>query len=318
MLKRLTETCGADAETSGRMGIVLKDYKIGSTDKKKFIPLKERITHFLAAKRIECASKNTLENYQIYLLDFAKRVPENPSMVDTDDIRIYLSYLSNNRHLKLSSSVTVLRVLRSFFTWLVTEEIISSNPTAKIKSPRISAGNSRFPLSVEDLERLRNICQTYREKSLMEFLYSTGCRVSEVSGINLNDINFLERSVGVLGKGGKRRTVYFSVKASLMIQEYVKNRKGGTSLFSSSKAPHEALKVSAIQKIVKRLGEKAGLSRRLHPHIFRHTLASVGLNNGMDLVAIQHLLGHASVSTTQIYAKMSNNNIRREHERFVA
>lgn len=152
----------------------------------------------------------------------------------------------------------------------------------------------------------------------MEFLVSTGCRLSEVAQLNVADLDFNNRSVTVTGKGNKERPVYFSIRARLMLQEYIKERKGGEGLFVSSKTPYLPLKPRAIQRIIHGLSVRAGLDARVHPHLLRHTFATHALNSGMDVTAIQQLLGHENISTTQIYAAMNEDVIRHQYNKYVA
>lgn len=132
------------------------------------------------------------------------------------------------------------------------------------------------------------------------------------------DLNLADRSVQVTGKGDKDRVVYFSVRARLMVQEYIVQRKGGDGLFVSSKSPFEPLKPRAIQRIVRSLSERAGLEGRVHPHLLRHTFATHALNGGMDVTVIQRLLGHEDIATTQIYAELNEEGVRHQYNKYVA
>ena len=156
------------------------------------------------------------------------------------------------------------------------------------------------------------------EKALIEFLVSTGCRLSEVAQLRAADLNLADRSVQVTGKGDKDRVVYFSVRARLMVQEYIVQRKGGDGLFVSNKSPYEPLKPRAIQRIVRSLSERAGLEDRVHPHLLRHTFATHALNGGMDVTVIQRLLGHEDIATTQIYAELNEEGVRHQYNKYVA
>ncbi len=112
--------------------------------------------------------------------------------------------------------------------------------------------------------------------------------------------------------------MYFSVRARLMLQEYKAERKGGEGLFVSTKAPYLPLKPRAIQRIIHTISERSGLAARVHPHLLRHTFATMALNSGMDVTAIQRLLGHEDISTTQIYAAMSEDVIKHQYNKYVA
>ena len=152
----------------------------------------------------------------------------------------------------------------------------------------------------------------------MEFLVSTGCRLSEVAQLHAADLDLTERTVKVTGKGDKARWVYFSVRARLMLQEYIRARKGGEGLFCSCKSPYQPLKQRAIQRIIHGSSERAGLAARVHPHLLRHTFATHAINGGMDVTVIQKLLGHEDVSTTQIYAALNDETIRHQYNKLIA
>ena len=305
LAKRLSETfSGGTPVTAEALAAILKDYSITKESDEQRSDLNRRIKYYLGAKRIDGLSDKTLGNYRCNLEMFAARVNKSAAKVTTDDIRGYISYLDETRHLKDTSLQTHINTLRAFFGWLHTEERIKKNPMAKIKSLK--------------LERLRDACKTYREKALIEFLVSTGCRLSEVAQLRAADLNLADRSVQVTGKGDKDRVVYFSVRARLMIEEYMMQRKGGDGLFVSSKSPYEPLKPRAIQRIVHSLSERAGLEGRVHPHLLRHTFATHALNGGMDVTVIQRLLGHEDIATTQIYAELNEEGVRHQYNKYVA
>ena len=297
---------------------ILADYRITRESGKEGGGLQKRISVFLAAKKIDGLSPKTLKNYREMLNMFAVRVDKPAGKITADDVREYIGYLTDDRGLKDSSIQTHINTLRSFFGWLDTEDAIKKNPMRKIKSLKIDRVKARRPLTGEQLERLRDGCKTYKEKALVEFLVSSGCRLSEAAGLRADAVDWQGRSVIVLGKGGKERTVYFSVRAKLMLQEYLSQRKGGEALFASSRAPYEAMKPRAVEKALQKIGERAGESRRVHPHLMRHTFASNALNAGMDITIIQHLLGHTDPKTTLIYAELAPRTVKYEYERVVA
>lgn len=280
--------------------------------------MKRRIKHYLGAKRIDGLSARTLANYRSHLELFASKVTKSTAKITTDDIRGYIAFLDETRNLKETSLQTHINSLRAFFGWLTMEEKIKKNPMSKIKSIKIDKVGARQALTVEELERLRDACVTYREKALIEFLVSSGCRLSEVAQLSASDLDLMSRSVQVTGKGDKDRVVFFSIRARLMIEEYMMQRKGGTGLFVSSKAPFEPLKPRAIQRMVRAISLRAGLDKRVHPHLLRHTFATLALNGGMDIAVIQRLLGHENIATTQIYAEMSDETIRHQYNKYVA
>lgn len=296
---------------------ILADYRI-TRETGREGDLQKRIAVFLSAKKIDGLSTKTLKNYREMLGAFAARVDKPAARITADDIREYIGYLADDRGLRDSSIQTHINTLRSFFGWLDTEDMLKRNPMRKIKSLKIDRAKARRPLTAEQLERLRDGCRTYKEKALVEFLVSTGCRLGELVGIRVGAVDWQGRSVVVLGKGDKERTVYFSVRAKLMLQEYLARRRGGEALFASSRAPYEPMKPRAIEKALQKVGERAGEPMRVHPHLMRHTFASNALNAGMDITIIQHLLGHTDPKTTLIYAELAPRTVKYEYERVVA
>lgn len=319
LAKRLSETfSGGMPVTAEALAAILKGYNITRESDETRSDLHRRIKYYLGAKKIDGLSERTLKNYKANLESFAAKVEKSAAKITTDDIRGYIAYLDETRHLKETSLQTHINTLRAFFGWLTVEEKIKKNPMAKIKSLKLDKKGARQALTVEELERLRDACRGYREKALVEFLVSSGCRLSEVAQLRAADLNLADRSMQVTGKGDKDRVVYFSVRARLMIEEYMMQRKGGDGLFVSSKSPYEPLKPRAIQRIVHSLSERAGLEGRVHPHLLRHTFATHALNGGMDVTVIQRLLGHEDIATTQIYAELNEEGVRHQYNKYVA
>lgn len=305
-------------ENREKIAGILAHYAIAREDDNGRSNLNRRVEQFLHAKKIDGLAARTLKNYRYNLELFTGQVKKTVARITAEDIREYLAYLYDVRGNKDSSVQTHINTLRSFFGWLRDEGIIKKNPMAKIKSLKIDKKNARKPLTPEELERFRDACISYREKAMVEFFVSSGCRLDEASMIDLRQINFKDRCLTVHGKGDKDRTVYFSVRAGLMIEEYVRRRKGGTALFSSVKKPYAALGHRAIEKIIQQIGERAGLAHRVYPHLLRHTFATNAYDKGMELEVIQQLLGHENIGTTQIYATISQQAVRHAYDRFVA
>lgn len=220
--------------------------------------------------------------------------------------------------MKKDSVQTYLNCLRSFFGWLQTEEKIQRNPMNRIRSARIDKKHTRQPLTQEEVERCRAVLETPRERAIFELYLSTGCRLSELTNVPVSAVDFQSRTIEVRGKGDKIRTVYFSVRAKLALQSYLAHSKSSSDLFSCNTAPYGPLGSQAIEKIIRGIGVRAGLSVPLHPHKLRHTFATSALNSGMDIVVIQQLLGHSNLDTTQIYAQISQEVIRHSYNRLCA
>lgn len=226
-------------------------------------------------------------------------------------------YLSIDGTLKMSTIRKKLSILKSFFSWLVSEEYIKRDPTTKLKAPK---DEFRLPksLSIEELEMLREACETVRQRAFLEVLYATGCRLSEVHGLNKSDINQQNMSTLVIGKGDKQREVYFSIRAMYHLNKYLKQREDDCkALMITERKPYRRLSKRGIQREIGMIAQKAGLKDKVSPHVLRHTFATLTLNNGADLVAIQELLGHSSPDTTLRYAKITHERKREQHKKYL-
>lgn len=296
---------------------IVGEYRISRENRKDRRSLQRSVDSFLAAKKIDGLAPKTLKNYRDMLGAFSTVLDKPAARITTDDIRSYIGQLAA-RGLRDSSVQTHINTLRSFFAWLELEDMVRKNPMRKIKSLKIDRMATRRPLEPEELERLRDSCKTYKERALVEFLASTGCRLSEAVGIQVNQVDWQRRSVTVLGKGRKERTVYFSVRAKLMLREYLDHRRGGEMLFAASRVPYASMSPRAVERALQHIGERAGIGRRVHPHILRHTFATQALKGGMDLTIIQRLLGHTDPKTTMIYAELQPEAVRYAYERVIA
>ena len=275
--------------------------------------VEQRLQIYLACKKLDGLSETTLNNYKRELTIFAGYIKKPIATVNTMDLRMFLAVRCKN--LKPGSTNTQMSVLKSFFGWLSDEEYIPKDPSKKLKQTK-EPKRLREALSDEEVENLRQACKSDREKSLIEFLVSSGCRLSELTGINIEQINWYEMSLKVIGKGNKERKVFFSVKAKILLKKYLKDRKGNSeALFISIKAPYGRLGNRAVEHEIHKIAERANFDKAVFPHIFRHSYATHNLNAGMPLPILQKLMGHSSADTTMIYAEMSEENIQHEYRR---
>jgi integrase/recombinase XerD len=264
--------------------------------------IRDKVGQFLAAKRLEGLSEITLDGYADELRIFAQHVTDPTDQIITSDIR---EYLSRFEHLKMSSISRKLSVLKSFFGWLLDEEIIIKDPVRRIKPPK---KEQRLPkaLTIEELEQVREACISPRERAMMEVFYATGGRLSEVQQLNKVDINYQAMSARVIGKGNKEREVYLSFKSLYHLKKYLMLRLDEVpSLFVTERHPCRRLSTRGIQRVISAIASRSGVQKNIHPHTFRHTFATLTLNNGADLSSVQALLGHADPATTQVYAQVS-------------
>ena len=276
----------------------------------------EKARIYLATKELEGLSKTTLKNYAYFLNKFADYINKPVSTINTVDLRLFLKFsTSNNKATTINSKI---QMLKSFFGWLQNEGYIISNPAAKLKTTK-TPKRLRKALTLMEVEKIRESINSLREKAIFEFLLSTGCRVSEVSNLKVSDLNFRDNSAKVIGKGNKERVVFFSTKAALLIDRYLKIRKGDNQyLFTCSKAPYAKLGVRSFQKIISNLAKKAYIDHSVFPHLLRHTFATISANKNISVVALQQLMGHESPETSQKYYELNTEVLKSEYRKVLA
>ena len=267
--------------------------------------------------RIENYSQETIINYNYELRRFFNFIEKPVTQISTADIRKYLAVYS---HLKPGTISSKLIVLRSFFNWLVREEILLRNPTLKIRMPK-QPKRLREGLTVEELELVREACETVRERAIIEVFYSTGCRLSEIRRLDIKDINWQDMSTYVVGKGDKERKVYLSFKALYFLKKYLKSREDDCPALFATERVYEGksrrLSNRGIQYAVDKIEQRADISKKLHPHILRHTFALLSMESGMEIADLQHLLGHENpATTTQVYAPVSEERKREAFRKY--
>lgn len=264
-------------------------------------------------RKIEGYSPGTLKGYRLQVSLLTQYIGD----VEAEEVtaEILKAYLAEQDHLKPSSLAFRVRVLQSVFGWAHREGYIPENPAAKLKEPK---QGKRIPkaLSEEDTELLREGCKTPLEHVLVEFLYSTGCRISELQKLNKADINWENRSTVVLGKGDKEREVYFSVRCLIWLRRYLKERTDtDTALIVTERKPHR-MSISQIRYVIKRVAKRANVGANVYPHKLRHSYATHLLNNGAPMEAIQSFLGHAKIETTKVYAALSGARRREIYRKY--
>lgn len=274
----------------------------------------DKIFLYLAAIKLEGYSNLTIKGYRIELNVFSREVNKRVADISTSDIR---NYLALKPHLKKSTIGSKLTVLKSFFAWLLTEGYTQYNPAAKIKTPKVPKLRSKS-LDIEELEMLRESCKTRRQRAFLEVFYATGCRINEIYKLNKDDIDIQEMSSNVIGKGNKEREVYLSYRALYHLRQYLKSRDDNCeALFVTQRRPIRRLTEAGILKEIKQIAEYAGLRHKVSPHILRHTFATLTLNNGAELTAVQELLGHSSPQTTLRYARISEARKKEQHRKYL-
>lgn len=292
---------------------ILYDYDV--TEKTTALALlnnmNDLIMMYIATKKTEGLSDGTLRQYSQRLLRFSSHMNKNAEDMTAMDIRMYLAGYAKTG-IKNTTLATVTDILRAYFNWLENEDYIQKSPMRKIKKVKIEK-RIRKALNKEDLEILRTGCKNLRQKALLELIYSTGCRVSEIENLNKSDIDWQGLQIRVVGKGNKERIVYINATAKVHLKAYLESRTDNNdALFVSSKKPHRRLSDRSIERDIKAIMEQSGVDKDVFPHLLRHTAATHLLNSGMDVTVLQQILGHESLDTTMIYAKSSNSVVENQ------
>ncbi|OGE74298.1 MAG: hypothetical protein A3I07_04490 [Candidatus Doudnabacteria bacterium RIFCSPLOWO2_02_FULL_42_9] len=291
-------------------------------------------------------SKLTLRNYDHYLkrfVDFcASRGVNDPEDVDLELVRSFRLFLNRmtakDKNLKIITQNYHLIALRSFLKYLARRDV-KSLTAEKIELPKTPGRTVEF-LDIDDVERLikstdeeKSKLTRLRDRAILEMLFSTGLRISELVSIKKDGLNLKRGEFAVRGKGDKMRLVFLSHKAIESLNQYLKERKDNSkALFirhdakesvdkqmesmSESASWRTGLTPRSIQRIIKKYAKLAGITKKITPHTLRHSFATDLLTNGADLRSVQELLGHSSISTTQIYTHLTNKRLRDVYENF--
>ena len=261
-------------------------------------------------------SENTIKGYQLDITDFFSYLEKNKIdylQIDASTVRSYLKYLDT---LDLQNSTISRRIsaLRSFYNFLLSEKKVTHNIFLSIKNPKIARKLPNY-LSYTEMEDLLKHASSMGEdglkfRLLLEMLYATGCRVSEIINIKLADINTSTRQIKVMGKGSKERIVYYGEYADKYLKEYLKSNLNYNSNYLFAKSNKEKLSVVEVEEIFKKIMRNISLKTHVTPHTIRHTFATHLLNNGADIKTVQTLLGHSSLSTTGIYTHVSTDHLK--------
>jgi integrase/recombinase XerD len=288
--------------------------------------LKEYLAHIKLEKNL---SQNTVYSYKNDISAFISFLKnsgiDDPSNVSSDNIGGFFKTLKE-LGLSGSSSARYFSSLKGFFLYLLKNKYILKNPIEKITAPRIS---KKLPgvLDINEVDKILSAPKVddklgLRDKAMLELFYACGTRVSELINLKVNDLFFDNEIIRVFGKGSKERLIPIGTSAIRWIGEYLKKSrpllmkksKSENILFLNSRG--SKLSRMGIWKIIDRYVKEAGIEKDVHPHTFRHSFATHLLEGGADLRAVQEMLGHADISTTQIYTHIDRDYIKQVHKQY--
>ena len=283
----------------------------------------KEIERFLDALWMERGlSQNTLSAYRNDLLTYTKwLVKNNSTLLGASSVDLN-KYLSEQGIKSARSTARRLSTLRRFYQYLSREKFIKSNPTINIDSPKIGRPLPKT-MTEEEVEKLLHapdisLASGFRDRTMLEVLYATGLRVSELVGLSLDQVNLRQGVIRVIGKGNKERLVPLGEEAVDWLNRYIKEIRPGyfkgkpdSSLFPSNRGT--AMTRQTFWYAIKRYAIVAGINKSLSPHVLRHAFATHLLNHGADLRVVQMLLGHSDISTTQIYTHIAKERLKELH-----
>lgn len=255
--------------------------------------------------KIRGFSQKTVESYLLHNKQFLDFVKKEPMQIEEQDVKNYMAYLMSEKQYKPRSMSLALSSLKFFY-----ENILNKNIMGKIKTPKL---DKKIPvvLTNEEVKSLLNAIENPKHKILISLMLSSGLRVSEAVSMKMEDINFEEKTLTVRsGKGKKDRLTIISTKLVDDIKEYLKeNKKENNPYLFPVRDTHVTIKLA--QKVIKQSARKANLSKRIYCHALRSTFATNLMNSGVNLRFIQALLGHANLSTTELYTRVTTEELKK-------
>ena len=277
-------------------------------------------------------SSNTIRSYRRDILQFMEYIDEYEEIRTFEDvemltIRSFIAYLNSDERLKKKKNEKVvskrsinrkISALRTFFKYLQEKKVIQTNKVMYVNMPKFEKELPNV-LSKDDLNKMRSVINTekitgIRDRLIIELLYSSGIRASELINLNEYVIDFNEREMRIVGKGDKERITFFSRNAKKWLEKYIEEKKKEYKNYSKeiliTNSKGKKLTTRSLRRLISNHATEAGLQKEVTPHVFRHSFATELLNNGVDIRYLQELLGHSSISTTQVYTHVSKSFLR--------
>ena len=272
------------------------------------------LKYYLGALRVQGRSVKTVERYEFVLKKMLKSVGVGCRMITVHHLRNYLAQ-EKTRGLQDSTLEGERQIFSSYFGWLHREGLVDKNPVANLGPIRVPK-RKRLEYSAVDLERLHEMCRTDRDRAILAFLETTGCRVSEMTGLDRDAVDLEHMECIVHGKGSKERRVYIDAVTTMLMRRYLDGRKDDNpALFIGLRG--ERLEPNGVRYMLKQLSARAGVEN-VHPHRFRRTLATKLARKGMPVQEIASVLGHEKIDTTMRYVVQDGEDIRHDYRRYAS
>lgn len=276
---------------------------------------------YVASRYMEGLAKKTCNLYRLRLTDFVNHLTNPLEDYKPMDISEYLANFSTTHPVSKSTLNGVRGIICTFFHWLSAKDYIDKDPARAITPIKYKRAR-RKPLTDDELVRLKTGCRDTRDNLIISMLYEIGCRVGEICGVKISDIDLERKTMVVTGKGDKTRRVYFQAETGYWINKYLQERGDDCSEYllikqGKNKIKNAPLTTVTITQVVKDIKTNANLKAKCTPHVLRHTYATGLLKHGADVTNIQKLLGHANIATTMIYADVDMSNVEADYRKHI-
>ena len=272
----------------------------------------ELLDAYTAAMQIQGRSPKTIERYRYIILRMMETVRVNTRSITVYHLRQYLAQ-EKARGISDSTLEGNRQVFSAYFNWLQREGLIQSNPVANLGAIRCQKKAKMIYTDI-DMERLKFGCKSLRDRAIIAFLGSTGCRISEMTQLNRDDIDLVNLEATVLGKGNKERTVYLDPVAGMLIREYLAQRDDLLPALFIGKGT-DRIKPGGVRYMLKRLAADTSVEH-VHPHKFRRTLATNLIRHGMPIQEVAAILGHDKLDTTMQYVVLDKSDVKNSYRKY--
>ena len=270
------------------------------------------LSSYLAAMRVECRSEKTIARYEYVIRRMMEFVTVPTRRITVHHLRNYLAH-EKERGVADSTLEGTRQIFSAYFNWLQRESLIEKNPTANLGTVKV-AKKEKLRYTEIEMEKLNQNCETIRDRAILHFLASTGCRISEMTELNRDDVDLEKLECVVHGKGNKERTVFLSEVAGMIIREYLDGRTDDHEALFAGRGS-ERLQPGGVRFMLNELAKRAGVEH-VHPHKFRRTLATELTRRGMPIQEVAKILGHEKIDTTMRYLDMNNETVKANYRRY--
>lgn len=272
----------------------------------------DMLSAFVASMQVQGRSRKTIYRYRYVIGKFMDYIGVTTRQINVNHIRNWIA-AEKNRGIQESTLEGTRQVLSSYFGWLFREGLIERNPMSNLGVIKVPKKVKKI-YSGADIEKLTRNCETTRDRAIVRFLASTGCRISEMTELNRDAINLDSGECVVHGKGDKERVVFMDDVAAMMVGSYLKSRTDDDPALFVSERGARRMEPGGVRIMLKKLGEKAGVDH-VHPHKFRRTLATNLSRHGMPLQEVASILGHEKLDTTMRYVVLNKEDTKAYYRR---